>query len=551
MLKSGQPMLRMLGDKAHKLAGVHLICLAGALGLAPAGAQAAFPGANGAIAYTHVVACVAAPGVNFPPSRFEIFRINPDGSGDTNLSNAHCPLTIGDPIPLESDGVAQWSPDGKKIAFGRGSTEALSGIYVMDADGSNKRQVTNNFGSEPSFSPDGSKIVFAANDDIYTVSAAGGTPTPVAVTPEVEGTPVYSPDGTKIAFQNYSLDGGGNVVGPPKIYVMNADGGGRTPITDGPANDGNPDFSPDGSKLVFIREAPPSPQRIYSIRLDRTGETRLTESEGEVPVFSPDGTEVAFSSRRRSIEDGLETGTEIYTMDADGSNEQRLTNTAGRTNGRDNDPNWQPVARAATPTKRGTTTGTGATTLAAFSGCPSLTANVIRGSAASNTITGTLRGDRIFAGLGDDLVNALAGDDCVDLGAGTDRGKGGSGSDLLLGGRGDDTLSGNSGDDRLSGQWGKDRIAGSSGKDKISGGSGADKLSGGSSADRISGGSGKDRISGGSAKDKVRGGSGDDRISVAGDGKKDRVNCGAGKDKVLADRIDVVAANCEDVVRRR
>jgi putative cell wall-binding protein len=171
--------------------------------------------------------------------------------------------------------------------------------------------------------------------------------------------------------------------------------------------------------------------------------------------------------------------------------------------------------------------------IAAFRGCPNLTANVIRGSAATNTIRGTARGDRIFALGGNDVVSALAGNDCVDLGAGTDRATGASGNDLILGGAG------------------KDRVSGGSGKDKINGGSAADNLKGGSGNDSLTGGSGGDKINGGSGKDKISGGGGNDRIS-ARDRKRDRVSCGAGRrDRATVDRVDRVSRNCERVRRSR
>ncbi len=223
---------------------------------------------------------------------------------------------------------------------------------------------------------------------------------------------------------------------------------------------------------------------------------------------------------------------------------------------------------------------------AAFPGCPTLTANVIRGTAAANSITGTTGADRIFAGPGKDVVDALAGNDCVDLGTGSDRGQGGLGNDLLvsgtgrdrvsgssgndrmrgnsgndrldggrgndrlLGDSGNDTLLGSFGNDRLLGMSGRDRITGSRGRDRISGGSSADRISGGSSADRIAGGSGGDRINGNSSGDRISGNSGNDRITSL-DNSRDRVNCGTGRDRVLADRKDVVSRNCERVVRRR
>jgi len=171
--------------------------------------------------------------------------------------------------------------------------------------------------------------------------------------------------------------------------------------------------------------------------------------------------------------------------------------------------------------------------VAAFRGCPSSTANVIRGTAAKNTIRGTAKGDRIFALAGNDVVTALAGNDCVDLGTGADRGQGGAGNDLILGGRG------------------KDRATGGSGKDKITGGADADRLEGGSGNDSLTGGSGKDRISGGSGKDRISGGGGNDRIS-ARDRKRDRVSCGGGRrDTAIVDRVDRVSRNCERIRRRR
>ena len=232
------------------------------------------------------------------------------------------------------------------------------------------------------------------------------------------------------------------------------------------------------------------------------------------------------------------------------------------------------------------TPGTPPAQPAAFPGCPTLTANVIQGTAAANTLNGTTASDRIFAGSGNDVVDALAGNDCVDLGIGDDRGQGGLGNDLLVAGTGKDRLSGSSGNDNmrgnagndrldggrgndrvtgdsgndtllgsfgndlLQGSAGKDGITGSRGRDRIFGGSSADRISGGSSADRISGGSGGDRITGNSGADRIAGGSGKDRISSR-DNSRDRVNCGSARDTVLADRKDVVARNCERVIRRR
>ncbi|CAA9584883.1 MAG: Alkaline phosphatase, partial [uncultured Thermomicrobiales bacterium] len=224
-------------------------------------------------------------------------------------------------------------------------------------------------------------------------------------------------------------------------------------------------------------------------------------------------------------------------------------------------------------------------TSATFPGCPTLTANVIRGTIAANRINGTTAADRIFAGTGNDVVDALAGNDCVDLGTGDDRGQGGLGNDLVVaglgndrvsgssgndsmrgnpgndrvdGGRGNDRVFGDSGNDSLLGSFGNDRMHGVSGRDRISGSRGRDRINGGSANDRISGGSSGDRIAGDAGSDSINGNSGGDRISgnsgndriTSRDSSRDRVNCGSGRDSVLADRRDIVARNCERVSRR-
>ena len=243
--------------------------------------------------------------------------------------------------------------------------------------------------------------------------------------------------------------------------------------------------------------------------------------------------------------------------------------------------------------------------LVAFAGCPALTANVIRGTAAANTITGTVRADRIFAGTGNDVVDGLAGDDCLDLGTGDDRGQGGLGHDLMIGGLGTDRMSAGSGNDRLRGNGGNDRIdagrgndrafgdagsdlirgsfgddllhgvagsdrlSGSRGRDRINGGAGRDSISAGSSNDRVAGDAGNDTVNGNSGNDSIKGNSGNDRITgstgrdriSAGSGKDrvnardgragDRIACGIGRDSVLADPGDRVSRDCERVTRRR
>ena len=117
------------------------------LGLSAIGgpAIASFPGRNGRIAFS----------TDFS-NRPQIYTIKPDGTGSRRLTN----------VPAGSAaGSANWSPDGTRIAFTigvrQGEEMVDNRIWVMDADGSNKQQLTDQPGfvdQGPSWSPDGSRI---------------------------------------------------------------------------------------------------------------------------------------------------------------------------------------------------------------------------------------------------------------------------------------------------------------------------------------------------------------------------------------------------------
>lgn len=119
----------------------------------------------------------------------EIFVMNADGSGQTNITNnpAH-------------DTSARWSPDGRKISFMR----LVSGqyqSYIMNADGSNQvRLTTLNVSDTPSLSPDGTKLVFSYANDIYSMNGDGTNLTQLTANLYYDAAPSFSPDGTRILF---------------------------------------------------------------------------------------------------------------------------------------------------------------------------------------------------------------------------------------------------------------------------------------------------------------------------------------------------------------
>ena len=125
---------------------------------------------------------------------------------------------------------------------------------------------------------------------------------------------------------------------------------------------------------------------------------------------------------------------------------------------------------------------------------------------------------------------------------------GGSGSDILLGRGGRDVLRGMGGRDCLYGGPGADRLFGGSGGDVLDGGSGGDVLNGGAGGDRLTDAHGTDRFSGGAGNDAL-----DARDAARGGRRRpDRISCGAGRrDRARVDRVDVVAGDCERIVRAK
>ena len=229
-------------------------------------------------------------------------------------------------------------------------------IYVMGIDGKNQQRLTDNPDGDwsPSWSPDGKRIVFFSNRDghvmggiptseIYVMDADGGNQQRLTNHPNDDRSPSWSPDSKRIAF--ISKRDGHVISGIPtsEIYVMDADGKNQQRLTDNPDGDWSPSWSPDGKRIVFssrrhghfIGKAGIT-EEIYVMDADGKNQERLTENRRNdlSPSWSPDGERIAFASDGKGNFENFE----IYVMDADGGNQQRLTNNPAY----DWSPSWSP-----------------------------------------------------------------------------------------------------------------------------------------------------------------------------------------------------------------
>jgi hypothetical protein len=162
-----------------------------------------------------------------------------------------------------------WSPDGTKIVFAT-DIDGDAEIMVINADGTVMEKLTNNEDIrdvEPRFSPDGSKIAFTSGVntpgflEIYVMDADGKNIEQLTEIPNSYSA-AWSPDGTRIAYvSDQGADG--------DIYVMDADGQRSTLLTqdDNGAEDRTPVWSPDGNWLLFASNRDADQFRWFAIDL--------------------------------------------------------------------------------------------------------------------------------------------------------------------------------------------------------------------------------------------------------------------------------------------
>jgi len=172
------------------------------------------------------------------------------------------------------------SPDGKSIVFMRdpGASDQYQ-IWLMNRDGSNQRRLFSGRGWDPTWSPDGSQILFASDMDgtvqLYRIDLDGSNPKRISDLPAIRGRSDWSSQGM---IATYS--------GQPwkrEVYIMRADGSEARRVSPPGGNSQGPSFSPDGDWLAFTsyfdKNGDDLGCEIYIIRVDGTDLRRLTNND--------------------------------------------------------------------------------------------------------------------------------------------------------------------------------------------------------------------------------------------------------------------------------
>jgi len=185
--------------------------------------------------------------------------------------------------------------------------EPYMDIFQADPDGSNLQRLTTTAGydAECAYSPDGKRIVFCStrdgDPDIYVMDADGSNVRQLTDAPGYDGGPFFSPDGNYIIFRSDRRK-------PDllQLYIMRADGSQQRALTENEGVNWCPYWHPSGRYIIYSFADYSQPHRrpnfdLYLMELKSRRSTRITWSTAAdvLPAFSPDGSKLLWTSKRR------------------------------------------------------------------------------------------------------------------------------------------------------------------------------------------------------------------------------------------------------------
>jgi Tol biopolymer transport system component len=223
----------------------------------------------------------------------------------------------------DDDWDAVWSPDGRTVAFDR-NNDGYNWVYVIRADGSGELRLTPNFTYHPVWSRR-RRVAYIDSRGIWVMRADGSGKRRLVRTRiaydgyETRSPLAWSPDGALLAYSTGSA-----------LFLVNADGSNRRRIFSTPSagRTGYPVWSPDGTKIAFQQGE--GDIEIYVVDVAKREARKLTDNKGvqdESPSWSPDSRAIAYLSQG-----------DVFVMNADGSAKRNLTNSEQR----ESEAMWSP-----------------------------------------------------------------------------------------------------------------------------------------------------------------------------------------------------------------
>ena len=232
-------------------------------------------------------------------STYELYVINANGSGLVRLT------------PNEWTGFSfdrpSWSPDGSRIVFTAGTSSLSFEVYIINVNDSNLTRLTHDAMRKEGvvWSPDGKRIAYISWPDkvseIYIMNSDGSNQIRLTNSSDIyNGTPIWSPDSTRIAF----ICGKGDAIRSDNICIMNADGSNLTQIHlpyVGVQIYDHLAWSPNGKQMLIEcwcrnRNSSSPEFGVYTMNVDGSNPIPLSDTGVSAfePVWSPNGQQIAF-----------------------------------------------------------------------------------------------------------------------------------------------------------------------------------------------------------------------------------------------------------------